>query len=156
MVASMRRFGQMSPVVCCLREERPRLIDGFRRLWAGRRIPEIRELSTRLIEVDDREAKAAILRLNQSGRRMHVLEEAWLAYALVCVRTGCRSCRRTPRAARHLLPGRQQAEPGRAPGLPCVLYVARSGLPGLVALQPESSPRLLPNGTSVVSDRRSC
>jgi len=83
MVASMRRFGQMSPVVCCLREERPRLIDGFRRLGAARRIKEIRELSTRLIEVDDREAKAAILRLNQSGRRIHVLEEAWLVYALV-------------------------------------------------------------------------
>jgi ParB-like chromosome segregation protein Spo0J len=83
MVASMRQFGQMSPVVCCLREERPRMIDGFRRLWAGRRIQEIRELSTRLIEVDDRQAKAAILRLNQSGRRIHVLEEAWLAYALV-------------------------------------------------------------------------
>jgi hypothetical protein len=60
MVASMRQFGQMSPVVCCLREERPRLIDGFRRLWAARRIREIRELSTRLIEVDDRQAKAAI------------------------------------------------------------------------------------------------
>ena len=83
MVASMRQFGRMSPVVCCLREERPRLVDGFRRLWAARRIPEIRELSTRLIEVDDRQAKAAILRLNQCGRRIHVLEEAWLAYALV-------------------------------------------------------------------------
>ena len=40
-------------------------------------------MSTRLIEVDERQAKAAILRLNQSGRRIHVLEEAWLAYALV-------------------------------------------------------------------------
>lgn len=83
MVSSMRRFGQMTPVVCCLREERPRLIDGFRRLWAARQIVEIGELSTRLIEVDDRQAKAAILRLNQSGRRVHVLEEAWLVYSLV-------------------------------------------------------------------------
>jgi len=83
MLASMRQFGQMSPVVCCLREERPRLIDGFRRLWAARKIREIRELSARLIEVDDRQAKAAIYRLNQAGRRIHVLEEAWLAYALV-------------------------------------------------------------------------
>ena len=83
MLGSMRQFGQMSPVVCCLRDERPRLIDGFRRLWAARRIGEIRELNTRLIEVDDRQAKAAIYRLNQAGRRIHVLEEAWLAYALV-------------------------------------------------------------------------
>jgi ParB-like chromosome segregation protein Spo0J len=36
-----------------------------------------------LIEVDDRQAKAAMYRLNQVGRRVHVLEEAWLVYALV-------------------------------------------------------------------------
>jgi ParB-like chromosome segregation protein Spo0J len=83
MIASLRQFGQMSPVVGCLREERPCLIDGFKRLWSARVIEEIRVLATRLIEVDDRQAKAAIYRLNQVGRRIHVLEEAWLAYALV-------------------------------------------------------------------------
>jgi ParB-like chromosome segregation protein Spo0J len=83
MVASLRQFGQMSPVVCCLREQRPCLIDGFKRLQAARAIEEITRLSTRLIEVDDRQAKVAIYRLNQVGRRVHVLEEAWLIYALV-------------------------------------------------------------------------
>lgn len=83
LIASLRQFGQMSPVVCCLREERPSLLDGFKRLWSARVIEEIRGLSTRLIEVDERQAKAAIYRLNQVGRRIHVLEEAWLAYALV-------------------------------------------------------------------------
>jgi hypothetical protein len=40
-------------------------------------------LLVRLIEVDDRRAKAAIYGLNQSGRRPHELEEAWLVQSLV-------------------------------------------------------------------------
>jgi ParB-like chromosome segregation protein Spo0J len=83
MIASLRQFGQMSPVVCCLREERPCVIDGYKRLQAARVIEEMTRLSTRLIEVDDRQAKVAMYRLNQVGRRVHVLEEAWLIYALV-------------------------------------------------------------------------
>jgi ParB-like chromosome segregation protein Spo0J len=83
MISSLRQFGQMSPVVCCLREQIPCLIDGYRRLQAARAIEEITRLSTRLIEVDDRQAKVAMYRLNQVGRRVHVLEEAWLVYALV-------------------------------------------------------------------------
>ena len=46
-------------------------------------VEEVTRLSTRLIEVDERQAKVAIYRLNQVGRRVHVLEEAWLIYALV-------------------------------------------------------------------------
>ena len=40
-------------------------------------------LSVRLIDVDDRRAKAAIHGLNQTGRRPHELEEAWIVQALV-------------------------------------------------------------------------
>jgi ParB-like chromosome segregation protein Spo0J len=40
-------------------------------------------LSVRLIDVDDRRAKAAIYGLNQMGRRPHELEEAWIVQALV-------------------------------------------------------------------------
>jgi ParB-like chromosome segregation protein Spo0J len=83
MIASLRQFGQMSPVVCCLRDEKPCLIDGYKRLQAARVIEEITRLSTRLIAADDRQAKVAMYRLNQVGRRVHVLEEAWLIYALV-------------------------------------------------------------------------
>jgi len=43
------------------------MIDGFRRLWAGRRIEEIRELSTRLIEVDERQAEAAARIAGRAG-----------------------------------------------------------------------------------------
>lgn len=83
LVSSLRHFGQLSPVVCCLREDVPCLLDGFRRLQSSRRIEGLRALETRFLEVDDREAKAAIYRLNHVGRRIHVLEEAWIISALV-------------------------------------------------------------------------
>ena len=36
MARSLRRYGQISPVVVCLREEVPVLVDGFKRLAAAR------------------------------------------------------------------------------------------------------------------------
>ena len=39
-------------------------------------------LLVRLIEVDDRRAKAAIYGLNQTGRRPHELEQAWIVRVL--------------------------------------------------------------------------
>jgi ParB-like chromosome segregation protein Spo0J len=83
MAASLRQFGQLSPVVCCLRDEVPCLLDGYRRLQAARGLPELVSLDARLLEIDDREAKAAIYRLNQLSRRPHVLEESWIIFALV-------------------------------------------------------------------------
>lgn len=83
MIASLRQFGQLSPVVCCLRDEVPCLLDGFRRLQAARRIAEIPALQARFMELDDRQAKAAIYWLNQTVRRIHVLEESWIIYSLV-------------------------------------------------------------------------
>lgn len=82
MIASLREFGQLSPVVCCRREEAACLLDGYQRLGAARQIP-LAGLSVLFLEVDDRQAKAAIYRLNQGTRRIHVLEEAWIIQALV-------------------------------------------------------------------------
>ena len=46
LIGSLRQFGQLSPLVCCLREESPSLIDGYKRLAAARKIQEIeREIS---------------------------------------------------------------------------------------------------------------
>ena len=39
MAGSLRRWGQLSPVVACLREEQVELIDGFKRLAAARQVP---------------------------------------------------------------------------------------------------------------------
>ena len=83
MARSLRRYGQIAPVVVCLREEVPVLIDGFKRLAAARSLKGLGSLSARRIEVDERGAKAAMYGLNRTGRHFGELEEAWLVQALV-------------------------------------------------------------------------
>ncbi len=80
---SMFRYGQISPVVTCLRDGQAELIDGFKRLAAARRIEDLSVLSARVMEADDRAAKAAIFCLNRGGGRTRDLEDAWIVHALV-------------------------------------------------------------------------
>jgi ParB-like chromosome segregation protein Spo0J len=82
MAGSLRRYGQQTPLVVCLREETHEVLDGFKRLVAAR-VLGLKTLSTRSLEVDERLAKAAILGLNQVGRRTQDWEEAWIVHALV-------------------------------------------------------------------------
>jgi ParB-like nuclease domain len=67
MARSLDRYGQLSPVVVCQREGYYELIDGFKRLGAARRLASLSHLSARLLEVDDRAAKAGIYGLNRAG-----------------------------------------------------------------------------------------
>ena len=83
MAQSLRRWGQCAPIVATLREEKPQVLDGFTRWEAAQQVRGMTTLLVRLIEVDDRRAKAAIYGLNQTGRRPYELEEAWLVQALV-------------------------------------------------------------------------
>jgi ParB-like chromosome segregation protein Spo0J len=83
MAQSLRRWGQCAPIVATVRDERPQVLDGFTRWEAARQVRGMTTLLVRLIDVDDRRAKAAIYGLNQSGRRPHELEEAWLVQSLV-------------------------------------------------------------------------
>jgi ParB-like chromosome segregation protein Spo0J len=83
MARSLQRYGQLSPVVVCRRQERYELIDGFKRLGAMRSLAGIDHLSGRLMEADERSAKAAIYGLNRVGGRTRELEEAWIIHALV-------------------------------------------------------------------------
>ena len=83
MIASLRRFGQLSPVVVCELGGRSVLIDGFKRHDAAGDTKGIDRLSARRIEADEASAKAAMYGLNCLSRRMHELEEAWIVYALV-------------------------------------------------------------------------
>jgi len=83
MARSLRRYGQLSPVVVCLRDEVPALVDGFKRLAAARGLKGFGTLLARRIEVDERNAKAAMYGLNRIGRHFGELEEAWLVQALV-------------------------------------------------------------------------
>jgi ParB-like chromosome segregation protein Spo0J len=82
MVRSLRQYGQASPVVVCVREERAELLDGFKRRGAA--VPAgLRTLSARVVEADEATAKAAIYGLNRVGTQPSELEEAWIVQALV-------------------------------------------------------------------------
>jgi ParB-like nuclease domain len=83
MAGSLRRWGQLAPVVACVRDERLEVIDGFKRLAAARQIRELKSLSVRVLEVDEPMAKAAILGLNRDQRPVRELEEAWVVQGLV-------------------------------------------------------------------------
>jgi len=83
MARSMARYGQLSPLAVCLREETPEVLDGFKRLAAARALPGITSLQTRLWEADEQTAKVMILALNGAAHGMKELEEAWIVHALV-------------------------------------------------------------------------
>ena len=83
MARSLERYGQLSPLVVCQRQERYQLIDGFKRVGAARGLTQLPHLSARLMEADERAAKAAIYGLNRAGGRTRELEEAWIIHALV-------------------------------------------------------------------------
>jgi ParB-like chromosome segregation protein Spo0J len=83
MTGSMARYGQLSPLAVCLREETPEVLDGFKRLAAARALPGVSSVQARLWEVDEQAAKAMMLALNGTGRGMKELEEAWIVHALV-------------------------------------------------------------------------
>jgi hypothetical protein len=69
MARSLARYGQVSPIVVCVREEAAVLLDGFKRLQAARWLRGFALLWARRIEVDERSAKAAVFALNQMNRR---------------------------------------------------------------------------------------
>jgi len=83
MAGSLRRWGQLSPVVACPRGEVLELLDGFKRWSAVRQVSGSASLSVRVVELDEPLAKAAILGLNRGQRAARELEEAWIVQALV-------------------------------------------------------------------------
>ena len=82
MARSLSSYGQLAPVTACWRDGRAELLDGFKRRAAAARV-HWPSLSVRLIEVDERSAKAAIFGLNHTGQHPSELEEAWIVQALV-------------------------------------------------------------------------
>jgi ParB/RepB/Spo0J family partition protein len=83
MARSLLRWGQLSPVVVCVRQGRYELVDGFKRLGAARSLDEWERVAARVMEADDKAAKAAMYGLNRIGGKTSELEEAWIVYALV-------------------------------------------------------------------------
>ena len=81
MVKSIRKYGQMMPVVCVKVEGGYELIDGFKRLRACRRLNQ-GTLRAKTMEVSGRVCKAAIIQLNQSSRSINEMEEALVLQSL--------------------------------------------------------------------------
>ena len=83
MAQSLGRWGQLAPVVVCLRGEQWEVVDGFKRLVAARVLDWPTLLVRRLEADDERTVKAALYGLNRVGQHLQELEEAWLVQALV-------------------------------------------------------------------------
>jgi ParB/RepB/Spo0J family partition protein len=81
MVKSIRKYGQISPVVCVKGKDGYEMIDGFKRLRACRGLNQT-SLRVKTMEVSRRVCKAAILQLNQSGRSVNEMEEALVLQSL--------------------------------------------------------------------------
>lgn len=79
MLQSMRRHGQLTPVVCA-KHAGYELLDGFKRLRACQGLGQA-TLTARVLEAPARVCKAAILQLNR-GRPLHALEEALVLASL--------------------------------------------------------------------------
>jgi ParB-like chromosome segregation protein Spo0J len=82
MAGSLRRWGQLAPVVACVEGQQLQLLDGFKRQVAAAAVG-LTTLSVRVVELDGRQAKAALLSLNSQQRPTRELEEAWIVQALV-------------------------------------------------------------------------
>jgi len=84
MQMSLRRYGQLSPVVV-FRDERQQLevIDGFRRLRAAAQQGHPAQLMVRVLEVDEARALSALFALHRGDKGLTEIEEAWVVQALV-------------------------------------------------------------------------
>jgi ParB/RepB/Spo0J family partition protein len=80
-VQSLRKYGQISPVVCVQGEGGLELIDGFKRLRAFRRLNQA-TVKARMMEANGRVCKAAMIQLNQAGRSINEMEEALVLQSL--------------------------------------------------------------------------
>lgn len=82
MAQSLRRHGQITPLVVCRREETLEVLDGFKRVAAAVELG-VASLRCQVIAADERQAKVALLTLHGGSKRLVELEEAWLVQALV-------------------------------------------------------------------------
>ena len=80
MVKSMKKYGQLTPVICARIEDGYELVDGFKRLRACRHMGK-ETLKARVIDATERFLKAAIIQLNR-GRSIGEIEEAMVLSSL--------------------------------------------------------------------------
>lgn len=80
---SLRRLGQLMPLVAVERRDDLAVVDGFKRLHAAQRL-SLEHLEVRVLELSEQAAVAVVYGLNRDGRGMSDFEQAMV------VRTLCR------------------------------------------------------------------
>jgi ParB/RepB/Spo0J family partition protein len=78
---SVRRLGQLMPIVVCERDDGFAIVDGFKRVASARALG-LATLRTRVMPLSEPAAIAAIVSLNRSGCGLTDLEEALVVRAL--------------------------------------------------------------------------
>lgn len=78
---SLRRLGQLMPLVVCARGPALAVVDGFKRLHAARAIGLL-ALEVRVVALEEPAALSAMVSLNHAGRGLCDLEEALVVRAL--------------------------------------------------------------------------
>ena len=81
MMNSIQRYGQLSPVMCVKAGNGYKLIDGFKRLRAFRRLHKP-AITSKTVHLSERACKAAIIQLNKAGRSITEMEEALVVQSL--------------------------------------------------------------------------
>jgi ParB/RepB/Spo0J family partition protein len=82
MLRSMEKYGQMTPVVVSRMEKgRYELLDGFKRLRAGRAL-SLPSLNARILDLGIRAGKVALMQLNWIGKSISSMEEAMVVHSL--------------------------------------------------------------------------
>lgn len=82
MLRSMEKYGQMTPVVVNRMEKgRYEMLDGFKRLRAGRALL-LPSLNARILDLGIRAGKVALMQLNWIGKSISSMEEAMVVHSL--------------------------------------------------------------------------
>ena len=78
---SLRRVGQLTPLVAVEREEKLAVVDGFKRLHAAQKL-SLETLEVRVLTLTEQASVALIYGLNRDGRGMSDFEQALVVRAL--------------------------------------------------------------------------
>lgn len=82
MLRSMEKYGQMTPVVVSrMEQDHYELLDGFKRLRAGRAL-SLSSLNARILNLGIRAGKVAVMQLNWIGKSISSMEEALVVHSL--------------------------------------------------------------------------
>jgi len=82
MLRSMEKYGQMTSVVVSRMEKgRYEMLDGFKRLRAGRAL-SLPSLNARILDLGIRAGKVALMQLNWIGKSISSMEEAMVVHSL--------------------------------------------------------------------------